>query len=162
MTGLRLTYPEQFREQLKQGYVPIHYVTFRGTTEDTNKTELFIDGKADARLLLPANSAGLITKHVVGWNETDQALATNSGEVGGATYSCILSSGSYTKTATQTGTHVTVDIENDGATTSEAFSVFVTADDATDTVYWEVTLEILCLTFGEATAPTGIFDDIQK
>lgn len=164
MTGLRLTEPEQLQQALEHGYAPGNWVVFRGKTENTTKTEIFLNGMQDQRLLLPPNSACLIHKHIVVWNQTDQAFGNGTAEGGSASCSNIFNAttGIYTKTATQNNDHVFVDIEAGSLNTDAAFGIFVTGNEATDVLYWEVTLALFCQTLFEATAATGIYDGIQK
>lgn len=162
--NLNQTLSERIRDRLAQGYDPGNWYTLRGKTESTDKTEIFLNGIQDQRIILPDNSAALIHKHVVVWNQTDQAFGNGTAEGGSASCSNIRNptTGVYTKTATQNNDHVFVDIEAGALNTDGAFSIFVTGNEATDELYWEVTVAIFCQTLGEATAPTGLYDGIQK
>ena len=163
MTGLSKTVGERIAQALEQGYLPHEPIIFRGITNSTDKTELFINGIEGQRLLMPPNCVGRLSKSCIGYNKTDGAASTGNGEQGGATFSSFknATTGVITKTATQDGTHVVADIEAGASDQDQIFSVFVTAGDADENL-WEVYVNIQCQTVSEAEAPTGIFDDIQK
>lgn len=132
-------------------------VRYTGRTTNTTKTELFVDGIANARLQLPKGSTGYFEKKVMCYNVTDTAVGTGTPEVSTGTFSRL----GNTTACTEGATHTACDIEADD--TNDWITCSVTGADATDTLEWEVNLKIWILTYIDETATmTGIYDGINK
>jgi len=131
-------------------------LTYRGKTNFTTVTELFIDGIEDKRFQPPLGSTMYIRKTALGWNDTDDAAATNTPEVSTATAA---RTAADAVSCTEAATHVAVDIAADN--TNKYLTVKVNPADATDVIYWKVVLEIF-FALGEPLKPTGRYDGVQK
>lgn len=161
MPGVPLnhTRSEALTEMLRQGRNEPIVVKYRGRTVNTTKTELFIDGLDAYRLVPPLGSTLVIDKWCLCWNITDGVAGTNTPEI--ARDSIAQRSAANTVTVTQANVHTICDIEADD--TNKRIGVFVTGGDATDTLEWEVTLTIRCMSSEESRDRTFFaFDGKQK
>lgn len=160
MTGLAFSKQELLTKELANGYMAMRQVTFRGQTISTTPTEIFIDGEDGQRLQPPKGSTFYIEKRVLCWNRTDDASGTGTPEV---------STGAGARTTadaitfTEAATHVACDIAAVNTAGTKYLTVTVIGADATDALYWEVTLVIWCQKWPlEGSVIFNEFDGIEK
>lgn len=133
-------------------------VVYRGTTESTNKTELFINSVDGYVFRPPVQSAGHVEAVCVGYNKTDDTAVAATKTV------AVFSRLGATMTVTQ-GTDVSnvyddarCQIEADD--TDDHVVVSVTAADA-DTTNWKVFFTIYCLA-EEDEGVDQVYDGVPK